>query len=111
PYSSEMAVARAAHSTAYYAAAESAVRQALTEKPLDGDATQTVGFLCLAQGKYPEAAEAFARATQIDPSSAGAYYQLAVAEESSYDYYDADQALRRAIALDPHNAVFKARLR
>jgi len=108
PYRIDIAFAQAAQHTANYRVAEMAARQALRERPLDLEATRMIGLLCLEQSKDGEAIAMFKRAIEISPASGLNYYLLAQAQERTYDYFDAEQALRRALVLEPDNTFLKA---
>jgi Tfp pilus assembly protein PilF len=74
-----------------------------------GDAKKQVEFgISVAQrGLWREAIYRWERATQIDPSYAAAYNNLAVAYEHEGDFEKARQAYEKAVELEPNNALIK----
>ena len=74
-----------------------------------GDAKKQVEFgISVAQrGLWREAIYRWERATQIDPSYAAAYNNLAVAYEHEGEFEKARTAYEKAIELDPENALVK----
>jgi Flp pilus assembly protein TadD len=74
-----------------------------------GDAQKQVEFgISVAQrGLWREAIYRWVRATQIDPSYAAAYNNLAVAYEHEGEFDKARTAYEKAIELDPENALVK----
>jgi O-antigen ligase/tetratricopeptide (TPR) repeat protein len=111
PYRINMAFAQAAQSTAADGAAEMAARHALRVRPRDVEATRLIGLLCLEQNKDGEATEMFKQAIELAPKSGLDYFLLAQAQERTYDYFAAERALRRALALDPDNNFLKTRFK
>jgi Tfp pilus assembly protein PilF len=73
------------------------------------DAKQQVEFgISVAQrGLWREAIYRWERATQIDPSYAAAYNNLAVAYEHEGDFEKARQSYEKAVELEPNNALIK----
>jgi Tfp pilus assembly protein PilF len=73
------------------------------------DAKKQVEFgISVAQrGLWREAIYRWQRATQIDPSYAAAYNNLAVAYEHEGDFEKARQAYEKAVELEPNNALLK----
>jgi superkiller protein 3 len=73
------------------------------------DAKKQVEFgISVAQrGLWREAIYRWVRATQIDPSYAAAYNNLAVAYEHEGEFDKARTAYEKAIELDPENALVK----
>jgi Flp pilus assembly protein TadD len=73
------------------------------------DAKKQVEFgIAVAQrGLWREAIYRWQRATEIDPSYAAAYNNLAVAYEHEGDFEKARQAYEKAVELDPNNALVK----
>jgi len=68
-----------------------------------------MGELNLATKKFDQAATWLERATSLDPSSAEAFYDLGLADEGAYEYFAANQAYQRAMALAPTDDRFKTR--
>jgi Tfp pilus assembly protein PilF len=73
------------------------------------DAKKQVEFgISVAQRNlWREAIYRWERATQIDPSYAAAYNNLAVAYEHEGDFEKARQAYEKAVELEPNNALIK----
>ena len=73
------------------------------------DAKKQVEFgISVAQrGLWREAIYRWQRATQIDPSYAAAYNNLAVAYEHEGDFEKARQSYEKAVELEPNNALIK----
>ncbi len=73
------------------------------------DAKKQVEFgISVAQrGLWREAIYRWERATQIDPSYASAYNNLAVAYEHEGDFEKARTAYEKAVELEPKNALIK----
>jgi Tfp pilus assembly protein PilF len=73
------------------------------------DAKKQVEFgISVAQrGLWREAIYRWQRATEIDPSYAAAYNNLAVAYEHEGDFEKARQSYEKAVELDPNNALVK----
>ena len=73
------------------------------------DAKKQVEFgISVAQrGLWREAIYRWQRATEIDPSYAAAFNNLAVAYEHEGDFEKARQSYEKAVELDPNNALIK----
>jgi type IV pilus assembly protein PilF len=73
------------------------------------DAKKQVEFgISVAQrGLWREAIYRWERATQIDPSYAAAYNNLAVAYEHEGDFEKARKSYEKAVELEPKNALIK----
>ena len=73
------------------------------------DAKKQVEFgINVAQrGLWREAIYRWQRATEIDPSYAAAFNNLAVAYEHEGDFEKARQSYEKAVQLDPDNALIK----
>lgn len=74
-----------------------------------GDARQQVEFgIAVAQkGLWREAIYRWQRATEIDPSYAQAFNNLAIAYEHEGDLTKAREAYEKALRLEPNNALIK----
>lgn len=74
-----------------------------------GDARQQVEFgIAVAQkGLWREAIYRWQRATEIDPSYAQAFNNLAIAHEHEGDLAKAREAYEKALRLEPNNALIK----
>jgi cytochrome c-type biogenesis protein CcmH/NrfG len=62
----------------------------------------------MSETKYARAALSFRQATQTDPRSAEAYFLLGQAEESDYNFSDAERDLAKSVQLAPTNAGYLA---
>lgn len=73
------------------------------------DARKQVEFgIAVAQrGLWREAIYRWERATEIDPTYAAAFNNLAIAYEQEGDLVKARSAYERALALEPNNALIK----
>jgi type IV pilus assembly protein PilF len=69
----------------------------------DAKAQVEFGIAVAQKGLWKEALYRWERATQIDPSYAAAYNNLAVAYEQSGDFDRARKAYERATELEPNN--------
>jgi Tfp pilus assembly protein PilF len=74
-----------------------------------GDARQHVEFgIKVAQhGLWREAIIQWERATELDPSYAAAFNNLAIAYEQEGEFEKAGAAYERALKLDPRNALIR----
>jgi len=73
------AVAEAEEGLGDLAAAEAHAQRALARSPGNATANLVVGLVRMAQGRYPEARDAFTKTIETDPLSPKAYYQLSLA--------------------------------
>ena len=86
---------------------ETALRGAVDARPTLAALLQ-LGTFYISETKYARAALTLRQATQSNPQSAEAYYYLGVAEESDYEFPDAEGDLARAVQLAPTNLVYRA---
>lgn len=89
-------------------AAEKALEQAAALEPFNFEIVRRLGLTYLNDRKYDNAAAWLRKATELNPQFARSYYELGLAEESDYQYFPADKAFVRAIALDNQNAEYAA---
>ena len=108
PFKLYLALASAAETSGNNGEAEAALQQAVAIRPSSVEPLIRIGELDLATRKFDRAATWLQRATTLDPSSAEAFYELGLAEEGAYEYFAADQAYRRALALAPTDERMKA---
>ncbi len=97
------ALAQAAQTAGDYTQARDALRLVLAAWPADFAAVMQMGRLELADNHPGRAATWFRRATQLRPTSAQAFSELGRAEAGAYEYFAADQAYRRAVAIAPRD--------
>jgi Flp pilus assembly protein TadD len=73
------------------------------------DAKEQVEFgIKVAQnGLWKEAAYRWQRATQIDPTYASAWNNLAIAYEQQGNFEEAEKAYEKAVSLDPDNLLIR----
>jgi len=103
------ALAQATQAAGDYAAARDALQRALADRPADFAAILQMGFLDLADNHPDRAATWFRRAAQLRPDSPEAFSDLGRAEEVAYEYFAADQAYRRAVAIAPGDGGLRER--
>jgi Tfp pilus assembly protein PilF len=63
----------------------------------------------MAEGKYAAASSNFQQVTVIEPESAPAHFDLALAQESTFRFNAADQSFRDAVRLQPDNTWYRKR--
>jgi Flp pilus assembly protein TadD len=73
----------------------------------DARAQVEFGIAVAQKGLWKEAAYRWERATQLDPTYAAAYNNLAIAYEQQGDFEKARQAYERAVELEPDNAMIR----
>ncbi len=73
----------------------------------DARAQVEFGIAVAQKGLWKEAAYRWERATQIDPSYASAYNNLAVAHEQQGDFEKARIAYEKAVELEPDNTMIR----
>jgi Flp pilus assembly protein TadD len=92
------------------AAAESIVRPLATAAPEDGSLQLVLGTALAAQGKASDAQAAYERSAQLLPHRSEPLRNLAILAEGSGDLTRAADLLRRALAVNPDDAVAAAAL-
>ena len=90
-------------------AAESSLLKALSYRPSDFDVLWNLGGLYLNDHEFDRAALYIAKATDVHPKSADAFFRLGIAQEGAYHYADAETAYKRALALDSQNPDLRNR--
>jgi tetratricopeptide (TPR) repeat protein len=103
------ALGQEAQSAGNYAAARDALQKALAARPADFTAIMQMGLLDLADNHPDRAATWFRRVAQLRPDSPEAFSDLGRAEEVAYEYFAADQAYRRAVAIAPGDGGLRER--
>ena len=92
------------HRAGQFAEAEGLYRRVLAERPEDANATRLLGILASQCGKHEDAVMLLARATELTPTSAVAFHDLAGALRVAGRLGDAADVLRRLIMLRPGSA-------
>lgn len=80
------------------------------EEYLEADDWFEAGLMMNSEGKYEEAAEAFARSLSIKPSNPLAWLNLGTAQALTGDYGKAIENLKKSVRLDPKLALGYANL-
>ena len=106
PYPLEVALAEAAEKAGDHEAAEQALEQALHYAPTF-DVTMRLANLYLSQSRFERAVLTLQRATEMNPGSAEAFYELGHAQEGSYDYFAAGKAYAHATELAPGSDSYR----
>ncbi len=110
PITLDYALADAAEQAKDDGAAEQALAAAVKADP-SFDPTMRLGGFYMAARKFDQATLAYQRAAGINPDSAEAYFMLAQAEQSDFDYASASRDFAHAIKLAPSNAGYRAAYR
>ena len=108
PFALYFALSSAAQISGDERDAEAALQKAAAIRPSTVEAPLRLGELEIATKNFDRAASWLRKAASIDPSSAEAFYQLALADEGAYDYFAAQKAYERALALEPTDQGVKA---
>ena len=103
-YTTFGSMAQTAHD---YSEAEAAFQTAAELEPSSLEALLRIGALELAINRFDRAANWLQQATRVDPLSAEAFFELGRANEGAYEYFAADRAYQRALALAPADDRFK----
>lgn len=106
PYLLEHTLARSAGKAGALGFYEKALRRAIDYEPRFEDAVE-LGEFYLAHDRFDRAILTLQRATEMEPDSATAYYDLGCAHEAAYDYSGAEKAYARAVALAPRNEKYR----
>jgi O-antigen ligase/tetratricopeptide (TPR) repeat protein len=109
PFALALTLAEAAKKIGNLEEAEAALLRALTLRPSSYDVQVQLGLLYLQQGRAARAALALRQASELNPQAAEAFYHLGVAEETRYQFFAAEKAYARAVALAPDNRNFRKR--
>jgi len=105
PISLYMALAEAEYTARDLPSAEKSLSGAVAVEP-SFEAFVRLGQIYLEDQKYDLAASAIRQATEMEPSSADAYFNLGIAEERSYDYVKAEEDFEHAVKLAPTKASY-----
>lgn len=107
PVPIEQALADAARIAGDLDTAEAALIQVTRDEPTL-DSTMKLGAFYSEIGKYNRATAVFQQATEIDPSSARAYFSLGQAEEAAFDFANASRDYAHALQLAPDDKTIQA---
>jgi len=88
---------------------EAALKQAADLQPFNFEVIHTLGDLYLNDGRTDEAILWLRKATEVNPSSAEAMFELGQAEELAYQFSAAQDDYTKALALEPDNLAMKSR--
>jgi tetratricopeptide (TPR) repeat protein len=100
------ALARAASANGDLGMTEAALVSSVEVQPTF-DALLRLGGLYAEERKYSRAALTYRRATELDPESAEAFFNLGLAEQNDYEFSDAERDLARAVKLAPSSAAYR----
>ncbi len=91
-------------------AAEDAMEQALKIEPNSGRLLVQLGDLYAADSRPDRALLTLNRALEVEPNSPSTYFAIGSIEEDRYQYYNAERAYKRAVALSPDNSRYRDHL-
>lgn len=100
PYDLDLALASVAHEAHDADAEESALKDAVAERPQGSEVLLALGEFYLDRALYDRAAITLQQAADAEPS-ARALFDLGRAQEGAYHYYAAEKSYAQATALDP----------
>lgn len=107
PYDLDLALAQAAEAARDPEAEESALKEAVAERPEGSEVLLALGEFYLNQSRYDRAALTLQQAADAEPS-ARIWFELGRAQEGAYNYSDAEKSYAQAVALDPKNHNFNS---
>jgi O-antigen ligase/Tfp pilus assembly protein PilF len=107
PFTLDLALADVASDVGNQSEAEAALKSALELRPSDLQANLRLASLYMNQKRYDRAVLLMKGVTEMQPDSAVAFQNLAVAEEANYQFFDAGRDFARAVALAPDNVEIK----
>jgi len=110
PFDLDMALADAAQNAGDPDTLESALQAAVEARPSEFESSRRLAELYLSEKKFDEAASWMRKATAARPDNPWAFYELGLAEESSYNYFGAEKDLAHAVELSPDNKDFRQHL-
>jgi Flp pilus assembly protein TadD len=102
PYDLDLALAEAAREARDASAQESALKDAVAERPEGSEVLLALGEFYLKQSNYDRAALTLQQAVDAEPS-ARAFFDLGRAQEGAFNYDEAEKAYEQAAELDPGN--------
>jgi tetratricopeptide (TPR) repeat protein len=88
---------------------EEALKKAVALEPFNFQITYALAVALLTDGHTDQAILWLKQASQLDPTSAEAFFQLAQAEESAYQFLAAQTDYTKALALEPGNIAMQSR--
>lgn len=91
--------------------AEQALQSAVSLQPYNFELVRQLGLLYREHGKFDQAIKLLGRVTELNPRSGQAFFELAQAEDDSYQYFAAEQDYARAVKLSPDNPDYAAAFR
>jgi tetratricopeptide (TPR) repeat protein len=103
-----LALAEAAREARDTVATDDALSQVMSHEPSFG-ITMAAGSIYADESNFDRAAVAFQHATEMEPNSADAFFQLAQAEEGAYEYALASHDYANALTIEPGNDKMRAR--
>jgi Flp pilus assembly protein TadD len=109
PFALKLSLAEASEACGDMQAAEEALLTALKDEPYDFETIWRLGSIYMRENRYDQAALWMRKATEIRPDSAEAFYQLALAEDASFEYFEAGRDFRTALRLAPNNTEMRNR--
>jgi tetratricopeptide (TPR) repeat protein len=83
-------------------------QKAQVERPYDFEANFDLGNCYIDERKFSAATTYLHRATQLDPTSSAAYWNLGSAEEGDFQYAAANSDFGKAVRLAPDNKGFSS---
>jgi O-antigen ligase/tetratricopeptide (TPR) repeat protein len=108
PFSLYCSLADAAGVAGNHDEEESALKSALELRPADLATSERLASLYMGQKRYDRAVLLLKGVTEMRPDSAGAFYQLAQAEEANYQFFNAGRDFARAVELAPQDDAMKS---
>ena len=106
PLALYLALGQAARTMGNREEEKAAYHHILTLQPYSFEAHSQLGYLYLQERNFGQAALSWRKALEANPNSAWAFYQLGLAEEGRYRFFDAERAYAKAVELAPDNASF-----
>ncbi|MBV8451489.1 MAG: O-antigen ligase family protein [Deltaproteobacteria bacterium] len=103
PLTFYVSLARGEADLGEFHSAEAVALKALNDHPQDPTVIRILGTIYLAESRYVDAAALLRQLCALQPDAADAFFSLGAAEERNYQYFAAEKAFQRAIALAPNN--------
>ena len=105
-FSLSLSLAEAAQKAGDRKEAKETLQKALALRPSSFEANFRLGLVFLQEKNFDRASLLLRKATNLRPNAL-AFYQLGVAEEGRYQFFEAQKAYARAVELDPDNLSFR----